>query len=59
MNLKINNFYFSINAIKIEDNEYNKSEDISVLKRELNKKVEINDLVKFNNKKYKPVTYLL
>ena len=55
MNLEIKNFYFSINGIKIEDNEYNKSEDISALKRELNKKDEINNLVKLNNKKYKPV----
>ena len=54
-NLKIMNFSFSINGIKTEDIEYNKNEDISVLKRELNKKDEINALVKSNKKKYKPV----
>lgn len=54
-NFKIFNFSFNINGIKIENNEYDKNEDISVLKRELNKKVETNDLAKSNNKKYKPV----
>lgn len=55
MNLKKFNFSFSINGIKNETNKYNKNDEISILKRELNEKNEIITLLKSNKKKYKPV----
>ena len=55
MNLKKFNFSFSINGIKNVTNKYNKNDEISILKRELNEKNEIITLLKSNKKKYKPV----
>jgi len=55
MNLKKFNFSFNINGIKNETNKYNKNDEISILKRELNEKNEIITLLKSNKKKYKPV----
>ena len=55
MNLKKFNFSFNINGIKNETNKYNKNDEISILKKELNEKNEIITLLKSNKKKYKPV----
>ena len=55
MNLKKFNCSFSINGIKNVTNKYNKNDEISILKRELNEKNEIITLLKSNKKKYKPV----
>ena len=55
MNLKKFNFSFNINGIKNETNKFNKNDEISILKRELNEKNEIITLLKSNKKKYKPV----
>ena len=55
MNLKKFNFSFSINGIKNLTNKYNKNDEISILKRELNEKNEIITLLKSNKKEYKPV----